>query len=93
MIAGERVQRILANLDATTAELGPTIEEYRGIGEQVSLLLQSESYEIRQLIEALRKTAENLEEVTSRAKSDPGQVIFGKPAKPLPPGEPGPKAK
>lgn len=93
MIAGERVQRILANLDTTTAELGPTVEEYRGIGEQVSLLLQSESYEIRQLIEALRKTAENLEEVTSRAKSDPGQVIFGKPAKPLPPGEPGPKAK
>jgi len=93
MISGERVQRILASLDTATSELAPTVEEYRGIGEQVSILLQSEAYEIRQLVEALRKTAENLEELTARAKSDPGQVIFGKPAKPLPPGAPGPKAQ
>ena len=93
MISGERVQRILENLDSATGELAPTVEEYRGIGEQVSILLQSEAYEIRQLVEALRKTAENLEELTARAKSDPGQVIFGKPAKPLPPGAPGPKAQ
>lgn len=93
MISGERVQRILANLDSATGELAPTVEEYRGIGEQVSILLQSEAYEIRQLVEALRKTAENLEELTARAKSDPGQVLFGKPAKPLPPGAPGPKAQ
>jgi len=93
MIAGERVQRILTNLDSATGELAPTVEEYRGIGEQVSILLQSEAYEIRQLVEALRKTAENLEELTARAKIDPGQVLFGKPAKPLPPGAPGPKAQ
>lgn len=93
MISGERVQRILENLDSATGELAPTVEEYRGIGEQVSILLQSEAYEIRQLVEALRKTAENLEELTARAKSDPGQVLFGKPAKPLPPGAPGPKAQ
>ena len=93
MISGERVQRILASLDTATSELAPTVEEYRGIGEQVSILLQSEAYEIRQLVEALRKTSENLEELTARAKSDPGQVIFGKPEKPLPPGAPGPKAR
>ena len=91
LLASDKVQRILTNLDAATETLAPTVEEYRDIGSQVSELLQSESYEIRQLIEALRKTAENLEELTTRAKSDPGQLIFGKPPRPLPPGAPGPK--
>lgn len=91
MLGSDKLQRILVNLDTATGTLAPTVEEYRGIGEQVSELLQSESYEIRQLVEALRKTAENLEELTTRAKSDPAQVIFGKSPKPLPPGAPGPK--
>jgi ABC-type transporter Mla subunit MlaD len=93
MLASEKVQRILVNLDAATGTLAPTVEEYRGIGEQVSELLQSESYEISQLIEALRKTAENLEDLTARVKDDPAQVIFGKSPAPLPPGAPRPKSE
>jgi len=93
MISGPEVQRILANLDSATGELSPTVGEYRRIGEEVSMLLRSEAYEIRQLVEALRKTSENLEELTARAKNDLGQMIFGRPAKPLPPGAPGPKVQ
>jgi ABC-type transporter Mla subunit MlaD len=91
MVGGEKVARILSNLDAASNELKPTVDEYRLVGSQVAEFLQRESSELSQLVEALRKTAENLEEVSARAKSDPGQVLFGKAPKPLPPGVPGPK--
>jgi ABC-type transporter Mla subunit MlaD len=93
MVGSDKVARILANLDTASEELKPTVDEYRLVGAQVSEFLQRESSELSQLVEALRKTAENLEEVSARAKADPGQVLFGKAPKPLPPGAPGPKAE
>ena len=65
-----------------------TVAEYRTIGRQVQEFLASESYELRQLIEALRQTAENLEELSSSAKNDLGQTIFGDSPPRLAPGEP-----
>lgn len=93
ILDGEEVARILKSLDDASGKLSPTVDEYRAIGEQVSRLVQSETNELRQLIEALRRTAQHLEEVSARAKNDPAQLIFGKPPAPLPPGAPGPKAK
>lgn len=93
IVAGEQLRRILDNLDKASDGLAPTIDEYRTVGEQLSQVLRSESDEIRRLVEALRRTAEHLEELTDRAKSDPGQVIFGDPPKALPPGAPGPKPR
>jgi len=69
------------------------VAEYRTIGRQVQEFLASESYELRQLIEALRQTAENLEELSSSAKNDLGQTIFGDSPPRLAPGEPIPGGK
>jgi phospholipid/cholesterol/gamma-HCH transport system substrate-binding protein len=88
ILQSERLLSILAKLDETSGELPATVAEYRAIGQQLQEFLASESYEIRQLIEALRKTSENLAELTGSAKTDLGQTLFGNPPPRLAPGEP-----
>jgi len=78
-----QIARILDGLEGTTDRLAPTVDEYRIIGAQVSEFLERESYELRQLIGALRQTAQNLEALSGAARRDPGQVLFGKPPQPL----------
>ena len=93
ILASPKLAGILANLETTSGELPATVAEYRTIGRQVQEFLASESYELRQLIEALRQTAENLEELSSSAKNDLGQTIFGDSPPRLAPGEPIPGGK
>ena len=88
ILQSERLLSILAKLDETSGELQATVAEYRAIGQQLQEFLASESYEMRQLIEALRKTSENLAELTGSAKTDLGQTLFGNPPPRLAPGEP-----
>lgn len=88
ILASPRLAEILANLEKTSGELPATVAEYRTIGRQVQEFLASESYELRQLIEALRQTAENLEELSSSAKNDLGQTIFGDAPPRVAPGQP-----
>jgi paraquat-inducible protein B len=88
ILESEQLRNILAGLESTSGELGPTVAEYRVIGRQVQEFLASESYELRQLIEALRQTAENLEQLSGSAKDNLGQTIFGDPPPRLAPGQP-----
>jgi paraquat-inducible protein B len=88
MLGSPKVAGILDGLEKTSGELPATVAEYKAIGRQLQEFLASESYELRQLIEALRQTAENLEELTSSAKNDLGQTIFGDAPPRLAPGEP-----
>ncbi|MFM7052221.1 MAG: MlaD family protein [Planctomycetota bacterium] len=83
LVGSPQVARILEGLEDTTGRLGPTVEEYRMIGAQVSEFLERESYELRQLIGALRQTAQNLESLSGAARRDPAQVLFGKPPAPI----------
>ena len=88
MLGSQQVKDILAGLEKTSGELGPTVAEYRVIGQQVQDFIASESHELRQLIEALRQTAENLEEISSNAKGNLGQTILGAPPPRVAPGQP-----
>ncbi|MEY3144061.1 MAG: hypothetical protein RLY21_2554 [Planctomycetota bacterium] len=93
ILASPKLAGILDGLEKTSGELPATVAEYRAIGRQVQEFLASESYELRQLIEALRQTAENLEELSTSAKNDLGQTIFGDSPPRLAPGEPVPGGK
>lgn len=88
MLASEEVRRIVDGLGGVVDEIGPTVAEYRGIGSQIQRLLDDETPELRQLVEALRRTAQHLEELSGRARRDPGDLLFGAPPDPLPPGAP-----
>lgn len=88
ILDSEELKNILKGLEATSGELGPTVAEYRAIGRQVQDFLASESYELRQLIDALRQTAENLEQLSGSAKENLGQTIFSDPPPRLAPGQP-----
>jgi ABC-type transporter Mla subunit MlaD len=88
LIASPRVESILSGLDDAAKELGPTIEEYQGIGRQVTDFLESESYELQQLISALRQTSQNLEQLTNRIRRDPPSLFFAEPPKQVKPGTP-----
>lgn len=90
ILKSRRIDEILAGLEKTSGELPPTVAEYRAVGQQLQQFLASESHEIRQLIEALRQTAENLEQVTGSARNDLGQTIFGAPPPRVAPGQPVP---
>lgn len=90
IVRSQRVESILAGADAAAQELGPTLREYRDLGTDASSFLVSQEAEIRQLISALRQTAQNLESISDRMKSDAPQVLFGKPPAKLPPGTPRP---
>jgi ABC-type transporter Mla subunit MlaD len=90
ILKSRRIDEILASLEKTSGELPPTVAEYRAVGQQLQQFLASESHEIRQLIEALRQTAENLEQVTGSARNDLGQTIFGAPPPRVAPGQPVP---
>lgn len=90
ILKSRRIDEILASLEKTSGELPPTVAEYRAVGQQLQQFLASESHEIRQLIEALRATAENLEQVTGSARNDLGQTIFGAPPPRVAPGQPVP---
>ena len=93
ILASPKLAGILDGLEKTSGELPATVAEYRAIGRQMQEFLASESYELRQLIEALRQTAENLEELSSSAKNDLGQTIFGDAPPRLAPGQPIPGGK
>ena len=93
ILASPKLAGILDGLEKTSGELPATVAEYRAIGRQVQDFLASESYELRQLIEALRQTAENLEELSAGAKNDLGQTIFGDAPPRLAPGAPTPGGK
>lgn len=93
ILASPKLAEILANLEKTSGELPAAVGEYRAIGRQVQDFLASESYEMRQLIEALRQTADNLQELTSSAKNDLGQTIFGDSPPRVAPGQPVPGGK
>ncbi len=88
MLASERVQSILANLESTAADLGPTVQKYGQIGSQVSDFLQTEGYEIRQIITALRQTSQDLAELMDRVSRDPPSLFFAAPPKAAAPGAP-----
>jgi len=88
MLASEDVRRIVDGLGGVVEKIGPTVDEYRAIGRQLQQFLDDESPDLRQLIEALRRTAQHLEELSGRARRDPGQLIFGAPPEQLPPGAP-----
>jgi paraquat-inducible protein B len=93
ILSSPKLAGILEGLERTSGELAPTVAEYRVIGQQVQDFLASESYELRQLIEALRQTAENIQELSGSAKNDLGQTIFGDPPPRLAPGQPLPASK
>ena len=93
ILASPKLAGLLDGLEKTSGELPATVAEYRAIGRQMQEFLASESYELRQLIEALRQTAENLEELSSSAKNDLGQTIFGDAPPRLAPGQPNPGGK
>ncbi len=86
LVASDEVARILANVDNAADDLTPTLDQYRLLGAEVTSFLESESYELRQLITALRQTSQNLEQLTERAKQDPSQLLFGQPPPKLAPG-------
>lgn len=93
ILGSPKLAGILDGLEQTSGALPATVSEYRAIGRQLQEFLASESYELRQLIEALRQTAENLEELSSSAKNDLGQTIFGDAPPRVAPGQPVPGGK
>ena len=86
LVASDQVTRILANVDSAAGDLTPTLDQYRLLGAELTSFLESESYELRQLITALRQTSQNLEQLSERAKQDPSQLLFGQPPPKLAPG-------
>jgi hypothetical protein len=45
--------------------------------------------DVRQMVQELRQTADNLERISQRAKSDPSAILFGQPPPQLPPSNSG----
>ncbi len=88
-LSSDDVRSIVRNLESASGELVPAIGEYRDIGATVDDFIASELPEIRVLIAALARTAQNLAELVEEAKQDPAQVLFGAPPPRLAPGEPG----
>ena len=87
MVSSARVQSILKGLDAAATDLGPTIDKYDHIGAQVSDFLDSEGYELRQLITALRQASEDLATLMDQVSHDPPSLFFAAPPKPAHPGD------
>jgi ABC-type transporter Mla subunit MlaD len=63
------------------------VREYGEFGAELNTLVKAEEHDLRRLLAALRQTAENLENLTDRARQDPPRLLFSAPPRKLAPGE------
>ena len=69
------------------ATLPAAVRQYGEFGAELNALVSGEEYDLRRLLSALRETAENLENLTERARQDPPHLFFSSPPRKLAPGE------
>jgi phospholipid/cholesterol/gamma-HCH transport system substrate-binding protein/paraquat-inducible protein B len=80
----DHTSALAADLRAT---LPAAVRQYGEFGAELNALVSGEEYDLRRLLSALRETAENLENLTERARQDPPHLFFSSPPRKLAPGE------
>jgi phospholipid/cholesterol/gamma-HCH transport system substrate-binding protein len=91
LLSDPRLESALDNTAAMSADLRATlpatVREYGEFGAELNTLVKAEEHDLRRLLAALRQTAENLENLTDRARQDPPRLLFSAPPRKLAPGE------
>ncbi len=81
-----QVQRIIDNLDESSGDISPALDDFRRVMRRIDRLIAGQEGAISDAIGDLRMALDNIESLTEDAKENPSRILFGDPP---PKGTPG----
>lgn len=86
-LADEKTQKIFDNLAEASEAAPATVADLRRVLRRTDALLASQQDDLAGIIISLRKTLENLENMSEEAREHPARLLFGEPPPRIQPGE------
>lgn len=87
ILSDPQTKRILDNLDKTLASTPAAAEDVRQLVRRLNAVIAESQNNVERSLGILRSVLENLDAITSDAKSNPSRLLFGEPPPRIRPGE------